>query len=633
MKEIKIKVPTEYEYLSMWSGFDEVLPQGHIILNKSICGCGCTDYFLTSGTPTILVSPRKRLIESKMNDPRTYMAFYYDRSKGNSLDETNNELRCYLDTCGEQPFGGGFKVPKLMVTYDSTVNMIEKLTEWGVIGRFEIIVDEFTCIFSDVKMKGFTEINLLHWLNRLPNRIVYISATPLKEFYLDILDEFKCMPYVTLEWDLLRIEKVMIHTAKMVSTISEFGKIFKYYKKNRFFNSKIVNGTTHFSKEGVFFLNSVRDIVAIINKFGLTTDDTMVICADDDRNRSALKKVGFKIGNVPGKIDYILNNKTFTFVTRCSFEGSDFYSENSTTYVFSDCNRDNLALDISIDLPQIAGRCRTRENVFRNEIYYYYKNSDAENFNEKEVAKMCFEKKTVTEERVKQLSKINDPGILRKLSNAQKVEKYDIDYLDFVMLGDGSAQAVCNNLAFVADLRAIEIKASQYKNTYSLLCHMHNQGFSTTSQYATTNNDYNQFMASFTADANFERRMKLYVETVQQFPWLLMQLEQTSIIPHEFKLYFRELGAERIRRNGYIEANLRNELVNAQRISGVCLNLKEGQVYSNTDIKSIIQAEYDRLGMNKTAKATDIFEFADAKESKIRINGKRVYGYKILKVY
>ena len=440
MKEIKIKVPTEYEYLSMWSGFDEVLPQGHIILNKSICGCGCTDYFLTSGTPTILVSPRKRLIESKMNDPRTYMAFYYDRSKGNSLDETNNELRCYLDTCGEQPFGGGFKVPKLMVTYDSTVNMIEKLTEWGVIGRFEIIVDEFTCIFSDVKMKGFTEINLLHWLNRLPNRIVYISATPLKEFYLDILDEFKCMPYVTLEWDLLRIEKVMIHTAKMVSTISEFGKIFKYYKKNRFFNSKIVNGTTHFSKEGVFFLNSVRDIVAIINKFGLTTDDTMVICADDDRNRSALKKVGFKIGNVPGKIDYILNNKTFTFVTRCSFEGSDFYSENSTTYVFSDCNRDNLALDISIDLPQIAGRCRTRENVFRNEIYYYYKNSDAENFNEKEVAKICVEKKTVTEERVKQLSNINDPGILRKLSNAQKVEKYDIDYLDFVMLGDGSAQ-------------------------------------------------------------------------------------------------------------------------------------------------------------------------------------------------
>ena len=358
MKEIKIKVPTEYEYLSMWKDFETFLPPGHIILNKEICGCGCTDYFLTNGTPTILVSPRKRLIESKMNDPRTYMAFYYDRSKGNSLDETNNELRCYLDTCGEQPFGGGFKVPKLMVTYDSTVNMIEKLTEWGVIGRFEIIVDEFTCIFSDVKMKGFTEINLLHWLNRLPNRIVYISATPLKDLYLDILDEFKCMPYVTLEWDLLRIEKVMIHTAKMVSTISEFGKIFKYYKKNRFFNSKIVNGTTHFSKEGVFFLNSVRDIVAIINKFGLTTDDTMVICADDDRNRSALKKVGFKIGNVPGKIDYILNNKTFTFVTRCSFEGSDFYSENSTTYVFSDCNRDNLALDISIDLPQIAGRCR-----------------------------------------------------------------------------------------------------------------------------------------------------------------------------------------------------------------------------------------------------------------------------------
>lgn len=633
MKEIKIKVPVDCEYLSMWKDFDTFLPPGHIILNKEICGCGCTDYFLTSGTPTILVSPRKRLIESKKNDPRTYMTFYYDRSKGNSVDETNNELRRYLDTCGEQPFGGGYKVPKLMVTYDSTAHMVEKLIEWNVIDKFEIIVDEFTCIFSDVRMKGFTEINLLHWLNRLPNRIVYISATPLKDLYLDILDEFKSMPYVTLEWDPSRVERVLIHTTKMVSTISEFGKILKYYNKNSFFNSKIVNGIPYYSKEGVFFLNSVRDIVAIIKKFGLTTANTLVICADDDKNRSALRKVGFKIGNVPGKIDYILNNKTFTFVTRCSFEGTDFFSDNSTTYVFSDCNRDNLALDISIDLPQIAGRCRTKDNVFRNEIFYYYKNADAESFDEHEIAKMCFEKKTVTEERVKQLSNINDPGILRKLSNAQKVEKYDIDYLDFVMLGEGTAQAVCNNLAFVADLRAIEIKASQYKNTYSLLCHMHNQGFSTTSQYATTNNDYNQFMASFTADANFERRMRLYVDTLQQSPWLQVQLEQASIIPNEFKLYFRELGPERIRRNGYIEANLRNELANAHRISGVCLNLKEGLVYSNAELKSMLQREYDRLGMNKTAKATDIVEFADAKECKIRVDGNRVYGYKILKVY
>lgn len=632
MKNITIQVPIECQYLSDWLEFEGYLPNGHIILNKSICGCGCTDFFLTNGTPMILVSPRRRLIESKMKDPRTKGAFYFDRSKAASLDETDLDLQYYLNTCGEQPFGGVVKVPKLMVTYDSMEHLVEKLIEWNLMDRFEIIVDEFTCLFSDVKLKGFTEINLLHRLNTLPNRIVYISATPLNDVYLDLLDEFKDMPYVTLEWDPGAVEKVRIYYSTMISTSDAIGRIIRDYRSTGYFKHKVINGQTYYSKEAVFFLNSVKDIAVIIKQNELTPSDTLVICADDTKNRGILRKVRFKVGSVPGKDDYQLNNKTFTFVTRCSFEGTDFYSDCSTTYVFSDCNRENLALDISIDLRQIVGRCRTRGNVFRDEIYFYYKNPDVENLNENEMYISLHGKKQLTESRVQQLAGINDPGILNKLTTAQKVDKYLKDYLDMVNLPDGSAKAVCNDLAFIADLRAVEIKVLQYKETYQMLGYMRQHGFSTTHQLTELDQLTDQFIRDFRMDSNFERQMKQYVDAVTYRAQLLERIEALSVIPLEFKRYYRELGAERIRRCGYREAYLKRELEDKNKMGQVNLSLEEGRIYSNSELKTMLQSEYDRLGMNKTAKANDIELYADVAERKFTIDGKRLYGYEILKI-
>ena len=633
MKEIKIKVPVDCEYLSMWKDFDTFLPPGHIILNKEICGCGCTDYYLTNDSPVILVSPRRRLIESKLNDPRTASnLFYFDRSaKGSTVNVTIDELRRYLQGCQETPWTDS-KVPKIMVTYDSMGVVIDYLHDWGVLDQFMIVVDEFTCIFTDVKLKGFTEINLLHRLNTLPNRIVYISATPLKDLYLQMLDEFEHMPIVNLEWDPSRIESANIYYSKMTSCAAAFEKIYNGYKNNGYFKTKIVNGFTYYSTEGVFFLNSVRDIVNIIRKCRLTPREALIICADEDKNRAALRKVGFRVGSVPGKNDYQLLNKPFTFVTKCSFEGTDFFSDNSTTFIFSDCNRDNMTLDISIDLPQIAGRCRSRNNVFRNDIYYYYKNTDTEQIDVKMMTQEIFNKKQDTEYLVNTLSGANVDALKNKLLVVQKVEKYSNDYLDVEIAADGSAVTVCNNLAFVADLRAIEIKSQQYTNTYKMASYMKSAGFNASHQQTQVDQLFNMFMTQFMADNNFQRKMQVYVDAVEHNPVLLEMIENTSAIPLEYKQYYHELGAERIRRCAYIEANLRRELDNLNQYSNVKLPLEVGKVYSNAEIKSMIQAEYNRIGMNKTAKATDIEMFADVVPKKFTNNNQRNNGYKIIKI-
>ena len=633
MVKYDIKVPKECQYLSDWTGFDNELPPGHIILNKSICGCGCTDHYLTNDQPVILLSPRRNLITSKLKNGRTAgKVHYFDRSSGCDLSESIADMENYLCRCGGDPFGGQPLVPKIMVTYDSLVHVVDAMLNHGLLNRFEIVVDEFTCIFTDVKLKGSTEINLLHHLNSLQNRIVYISATPLKEAYLDLMGEFKDMPYVTLLWDPSRVESVQVFYSKMRSTTSEVSKIIEDYRANGFFKSKIIDGQQYNSTEAVFFLNSVKDIAAIINQNKLMPSETLVICADEPKNRTALRKVQHTIDVVPNEIEYKSQNKPFTFVTKCTFEGTDFYSDCSTTYVFADSNRDNLSLDISIDLPQIAGRCRSRSNPFRNEIYYFYKDANLEDgMNERQMIQYYDAKRNATIAKVQQLQQITDPGILDKLKTAQVIDKYTKDYLD-VDDYTGTCRAVCNDLAFIADLRAVEIKMMQYRGSYQMLRCMRNNGFNATHQFSQAEHLYKQFCQEFFADANFQRRMKLYIDTVQCYPELLPMIEEASVIPIEFKQYYRGLGAERIRRSGYVESILRKHLEDASKFSSVNITLEQDRVYSNAEIKSMIQAEYNRLGMNATAKATDITKYVpDAVPARFRDeNGKKQNGYKLL---
>ena len=632
MDKYDIMVPQEYQYLSDWNDFDSYLPDGKIILNKSICGCGCTDYYLTNDQPVILLSPRRNLITSKLKNGRTAgKVYYFDRSSGCNLSESIADMENYLCRCGGYPFGGQPLVPKIMVTYDSLVHVVDAMLNQGLLNRFEIVVDEFTCIFTDVKLKGSTEINLLHHLNSLENRIVYISATPLNEAYLDLMGEFKDMPYVTLQWDPSRVESVQVFYSKMRSTTAEVSKIIEDYRVNGFFKSKIIDGQQYNSTEAVFFLNSVTDIASIINKNNLKPSETLVICADDQKNRTTLRKVKHAIGVVPNEIEYKSQNKPFTFVTKCAFEGTDFYSDCSTTYVFADSNRDNLSLDISIDLPQIAGRCRSRNNPFRNEIYYFYKDANLEDgMNERQMIQYYDAKRNATIAKVQQLQQITDPGILNKLKTAQVIDKYTKDYLD-VDDFTGVCRAVCNDLAFIADLRAVEIKMMQYRGSYQMLRCMRNNGFNATHQYSQAEQLYKQFCQEFFADANFQRRMKLYIDTVQCYPELLPIIEEASVIPIEFKQYYRYLGAERIRRSGYVESILRKHLEDASKFSSVNITLEQDRVYSNAEIKSMIQAEYNRLGMNATAKATDITKYVpDAVPTRFRDeNGKKQNGYKL----
>jgi hypothetical protein len=63
LNRIYLNVPIGIKYISDWKDF--YLPQGHIIVNKIVTGCGFTEHYLRNDIPVILCSPRKALLENK----------------------------------------------------------------------------------------------------------------------------------------------------------------------------------------------------------------------------------------------------------------------------------------------------------------------------------------------------------------------------------------------------------------------------------------------------------------------------------------------------------------------------------------------------------------------------------------
>ncbi len=634
MNTFSVNVPFEVDYLTKWKEFDSTLPQGKVILNKSICGCGCTEYYLRNDMPVILVSPRKELLHCKMEDyDREHELFYFDRSKSRtvSAEATIEGLKNYL--CN--PFQTKGFVAKILVTYDSLKIVVDTLKRMSRLDEFTIVVDEFSCIFTDVMLKGFIELNLIHMLNQIPNHVVYVSATPINEAYLEELEDFRNIPYVTLKWDKRCYENVKISWQKMINTRNAICNIISKYKADGFFMAKMISGYAVYSKEAVFFLNSVNDIIAVITACNLSSNDTLVICADDQKNKNSLNKVGFTIGHVPGKRDYKRKNKTFTFVTKASFEGTDFYSDNSTTYIFADSNRDNLALDISIDLPQIIGRCRTKENPFRDSVCYYYKTTTMENLDVNAAKLRIDEKMNETVRLIDLYKDIVDPIALRKLTRSQILEKYKNDYVDMQEQGDGTAKAVCNKLAWVADLRAIEIKSMQYNTTYSVIAYMEEKGYDTENFHVAGNDMLSDFYNEFMQDSNFQRRMRCYAETIDSHPELKSQIEAMAEIPLKYKSYYNTLGTARMRSLNYKEAYLEREVCSLQSKDSIVDLLrkyvKPGNIYSNADVKNILRSVYQELNISQNPTASLLPELISVEETRFTdANGTRQRGYKIL---
>lgn len=629
MKKFAITVPN-VKYLSEWPDLDKALRQygDKIIVNKIVCGCGMTDYYLTDTTmPVILASPRRELIVSKKKDVRTQHAYYFDRSDtGVSLEESIQRLKTYLSATSN--------APKIMCTYDSLGIVAYSLQQWKLLNNFVIIGDEMTCIFTDAPMKGAKSMEIVNLFGRISNRCIFITATPLKETYLDDVPVFRDMSYVSFEWPQNRLLPVYLSPKKMTGTRNAIKGIIDNYRHYGYFQAKQVNGVIKYSNEAVFYLNSLTDIIDIVKAKALSEKDTRIICADNRDNNRVLKSIGFEIGHFPGKNEYMTENKTFTFATRCSFEGADLHSDCASVYIFSDSNRNNLSLDISIDLVQIIGRCRTYTNPFRNEIQYYYKFAATQQLDANEARKNVDKKLNASWVLYNKFKNETTPEVLDVLQDAQEGRAYTKNYITVVNSGNGQKKVEINLLARLAELRAIDIK-EQYKSKNALYALLLDSRIVPQNCYEGLDPLIAQFLQAFDDAPSFTDKMKIFAEGCEVERSIWQWAQNSPHIPISYKDYYGILGIDAIRQLQYDSKKLESELTYRRciptiknELSGI-LNI--GTDYSNKMLKATIQSVFDKIGLKKTGKAILITDFfPGSRPTKVCVANGYENGYKIL---
>ena len=320
MKKYVLEVPAGIRYLSEWAKMKDGYSLDNFkfphIVNKQITGCGFTEYCLTYPNLNVIVcSPRRILLENK-EDQHLGEVFYYRNSLCNNkkfeadfdkdikkkskikdqgvvpndpkeirqeLNVMNNSLKGYYINCI-----AARKACKIIVTYDSFRHVMESLGE--DFKNFYVVIDEFQSIFTDSRFKSDTEMEFMNQLNGLQN-LCFVSATPMLDTYLDMMDEFKDLPYYEFDWaakDPSRISEPNIDPHPTNSVMSEAISIINSYKSGEFEKYPYKDDSGRIveieSKEAVLYFNSVSNICDLIRKCKLTQEECNILCSKDATN-------------------------------------------------------------------------------------------------------------------------------------------------------------------------------------------------------------------------------------------------------------------------------------------------------------------------------------------------------------
>ena len=676
MNKTKIIVPKGIRYINEWKEFN--LPDFPSIIDKQITGCGFTEFCLCNDQNVILVSPRKILLENKEEQHKGdvfYATTGLEKQVDFEKDLTNNNRRLTKKDLEQQTEEEKLKIKdavkelksevlryfiscragkrtcKILVTYDSFRHVKEALG--AAIINFYIVVDEFQSIFCDSKFKSSTEIEFLHHIQGL-QKISFVSATPMIDKYLDMLDEFKDLPYYELDWSTEEPSRVLkpkliVHSCSR-SIMPAANKVIQSYLNNEFESTVInINGELKevVSKEAVLYVNSVKNICDIIKNNGLTLENTNVLISrtsdNEDKVRSAfgLKKQDLKakginsvIGKVPTKGQ---SHKMFTLCTRTVYLGADFYSTNARTFIFSDANIDSLTVDITLDLPQILGRQRLIENPWKNRADLYYRTIGKNNkLTQQESDEIIEKKKKKTENLLTAYNSIpieTKHDLAEKYQRDAKTSNYKYDYIAVNEHSGKDLLPVFNNLMMVSDMRCYEIQQIDYANRFVV--------------FGILNSDIDNYVLFTQEVQEIEWELTTFTERMRYIYNLtyssdFMKLLLDNLADPSFAKYYYTIPKERAGTLNYVKGNLEKEYKSIKSFSinqdKLLDEIKEafilGEKYTKSYIKEILRTIYENNGYNKTPKASDLEEYFEIKLCKVldKTTGKSDNGFKIIKL-
>ena len=663
----KIVVPSGIRYISDWSEFNFNKFPGKCIINKQLPGCGFTEYCIRGPENIILCSPRKMLLKNKkdqhefdvylvVNELEKEVNIDKDLSKVDKTiikdtietsEEKNKNIykKIYHEIEEYCIFRSVNGLPcKILVTYDSYRIVKEILEKLERFQYFYTIIDEFQSILHDSRFKSDTELSFLEYLKQSPTAY-FVSATPMMDEYLEMLDEFKDLPYYELDWeteDPSRLIKPDLNSYVMRTVGEKASEIIQNYLNNDFEEIVVLrNGipTRVISDEAVFYVNSVNHITSIIKKNNLTSEQCNILCSDTPDNLKKIqKRLGkkFVIGKVPLKG---VKPKMFTFCTRTVYLGADFYSTCARSFIFSDSNIDSLAVDISEDLPQILGRQRLFENPWKNSANFYYRSiCDYRKVSQEEFDKEIERKKRETESLLRSYSTSLDEDKLTLAERYQtlaKTQNYKDDYVAVNEYQGGVLIPVLNNLVLVNEIRAFQIQQYDYADRCSVFSTVHNK----LTPDDISNQKVVEFLRIYKNLKTIYDKLKMLCEyglSEVEIDIVLGQLNDSD----EVKSYYTILKPEKLKNLYYNSTNIKKYLGIVTfspelLVNTIHQNFNPGEKYSLSNLKVKLGDLYSSISYTAVPKANDILNYFEVKEYMTTevVDGKkkRVRGYELLK--
>lgn len=611
---INIDMPPNCRYMS--GDYDRLmnglLPIGSkFILDKTLTGCGGTSLFLNSSLMVVIISPRIQVLKNKHKQCPDSFLFHVPScdDRKSAIQQKMGDLNSYLDChSGMLPWGQQCPPAKIFVTLDSADKVLSVLESYGIIDKFIFVVDEFQCLMGDATFKGSIDMNFLVNIDNRARRICYLSATPIPEIYLTYIPQLANLPYYRLQWDPAVIEEPTLKVRQMKKGENAerlCSELIQRYRSTGYFERKIVQGNEVCSYEACIFLNEVKSIVRIIERNNLQPEEVTILCSES--KVSDLPK-GFTVGGLCTDKNNPVN-KVFTFCTKASFEGVDFYSTNASTYIFIDGGKEWQTLDVAIDFPQIHGRQRLDANPFRHDITLYYKTvpnpvTEAE-FRQEQI---LMEQNTSNYLTAFNQLPVEARVLFIKIFREREAEKKFIDdYVDVIQ--ENGQSILCFNYLVMA------AKWNQWYQRHSFYCNPHQliAGIQSALGIGRKPVEVRDF-ESWYNNAPDKGKLARYADFRKTYPQYDEWILQNPFIDLCYHEWYSALGYSTLLNQNFQEDKVKNAYnihCKQDSMKAACINaFKVGEFYSLKEVKTMLQQIYDHAGLlGKTAKATDLGDY------------------------
>ena len=596
----ELKINSNNGFLQM-----EDLPQ-NCIFNKVVTGCGGTTIVLFNERDYIIAVPTTELITNKtgLTEAGEAIITSPDSTKSQSVFglfgeftyPVQKDLKRYIAQPGTK---------KIMCTYDKVMQVVRFIEPQ----HYQILIDEYHQLLKAFSYRHKAIKGVFENFKRFKS-FCFLSATPISpDFVPSPLDGVEQIDAVWENTDTLFV--------KLEQTNNPYVKaanIIKNYKKDGYIT---VNGEK--SCEAFFFINSVKDIAAILKYCNLSNDEVKIVCANNEENEAKLS--GYTISNSRSE------NKRFTFITSKSFEGADYFSETGLCFVVSNSRNKNTLLDISTDIYQIAGRIRTPENPFRNVLVHIFNTAGKRKLN----LNISYEDfKLSIQNEVELATKIVDT--VNKASNGKGIADKMIKS-EYIMK-DGNGDYFLNDTLVKLDLMNFKIEKQIYQTGVKLKKHYDTNGILTTEpDYEKVENTINNASKKMPFKDAYLRYSELRKES---YDFGKQAQEIARIQPLVVDAY-NKLGDDKVRKVRYIKEAIKRELINLDNTKSqdekVAEMIKQAIELpcqkTCPELITIIDKAYKTAGITKKAKAADITNWFNCKKTSAKIDGVTTAVYNI----